>query len=162
MVPDNFLDTQSIFLPPFSIVNGSQLRSQMMSYTIKKSYQKKCLNVIDSRHLVKRTHSKVIVFFAVNSKLLFKIIKWVKSMRAIKIFVIFSVAVLNLAVVSLRVRFDELVAYAALSESRLEQCRSSILCITETLCEFEAVIRPKIFNLQRNSFKHLLEKTAKP
>ena len=59
----------------------------------------KSINVIGRRHPVKRTHRKVIVFSAVNSKLLFKVVKRIKSVSGIKIFVIFTVATLDLAVV---------------------------------------------------------------
>ena len=65
---------------------------------------------------------KVIVFSAVNSKLLFKVVKRIKSVSGIKIFVIFAVRALNLAVVSRRVWPDQFVPYPTLFEARLKQC----------------------------------------
>ena len=79
-------------------------------------------------------------------------------MCGVKIFVVFAVAALNLAVVPRRVRLDELVAYAALFEPRLEQCGSGLLGMAEPLCEFGTVIRPDTFRLERKSLKHMFKK----
>ena len=116
------------------------------------------IDVIGRREPVKRTHGKVIVFSAVNSKLLFKVVKRIKSVSGIKIFVIFSVAAFNLAVVPRRVWLDQLVPYPTLFEARLEQCGGWIIALAESLREFTAIIRLHTFHLERKSFKHMLEK----
>ena len=100
---------------------------------------------------------KVIVFSAVNSKLLFKVVKRIKSVSGIKIFVIFSVATLDLAVVPRRVWLDQLVPYPTLFEARLEQCGGWIIALAESLREFTAIIRLHTFHLKRKSFKHMFE-----
>ncbi len=51
-------------------------------------------------------------------------------MSSIKIFVIFSVGTLYLAVMSWRVGFDELVSYPTLFEARLKQCGSGIFRVS--------------------------------
>ena len=56
-----------------------------------------------------------------NSKLLFKVIKRVKWMSSIEVFVIFAMWTLYLTVVSGSVRFYQLVIYATLFEARLKQ-----------------------------------------
>ena len=57
-----------------------------------------------------------------NSKLLFKVIKRIKSVSGIEVFIIFAVRALNLAVVSRRVWPDQFVPYPTLFEARLKQC----------------------------------------
>ena len=74
------------------------------------------------REPIERTHGKIVVFSAVNSKLLFKVIKRVECVGSIEVFVIFAVRALNLAVVPRRVWLDELVPYPTLFEARLKQC----------------------------------------
>ena len=80
------------------------------------------LNILGRSFPIKRAHGEIIVFSAVNSKLLFKVVKRIKSVSGIKIFIIFAVRALNLAVVSGCVGFYELVLYATLFEARLKQC----------------------------------------
>lgn len=74
---------------------------------------------------------EIIVFSAVNSKLLFKIFKQIKYMQSIKIFVIFSVRTFNLAIVTGSVWLNELVPYPTLFEASLKQCGSGIFSIAE-------------------------------
>ena len=80
------------------------------------------LNILGRSFPIKRAHGEIIVFSAVNSKLLFKVVKRIKSVSGIKIFVIFAVRALNLAVVSRRVWPDQFVPYPTLFEARLKQC----------------------------------------
>ncbi len=47
--------------------------------------------IIGGRFPIKRTHREIIVLSAVNSKLLFKVFKRVKSMGGIEVFVILMV-----------------------------------------------------------------------
>ena len=80
------------------------------------------LNILGRSFPIKRAHGEIIVFSAVNSKLLFKVIKRVECVSGIKIFIIFAVRALNLAVVSRRVWPDQFVPYPTLFEARLKQC----------------------------------------
>ena len=80
------------------------------------------LNILGRSFPIKRAHGEIIVFSAVNSKLLFKVVKRVECVSGIKIFVVFTVAALDLAVMSGCVGLDELVLYATLFEARLKQC----------------------------------------
>ena len=66
------------------------------------------------RFTIKRAHRKIVVVSVVNRKLLFKIVKRVKRMCSIKIFVIFAVRALNLSVMSRCVGLYEFVPYATL------------------------------------------------
>ena len=96
-----------------------------------------------------------------NSKLLFQVVKRIKSVSGIKIYVIFSVATLDLAVVPRRVWLDQLVPYPTLFEARLEQCGGWIIALAASLREFTAIIRLHTFHLERKSFKHMLEKNCR-
>ena len=62
-------------------------------------------------------------------------------MGSIKIFVIFAVRALNLAVMSRCVGLYEFVPYATLFEARLKQCGCWIFRITQSFCELLIVIR---------------------
>ena len=79
------------------------------------------LNILGRGFPIKRAHGEIIVFSAVNSKLLFKVVKR-KTVSGIKIFIVFAVRALGLAVVPRRVGADELVPYPTLFEARLKQC----------------------------------------
>ena len=116
------------------------------------------IDVIGRREPVKRTHGKVIVFSAVNSELLFKVVKRIKSVSGIKIFVIFSVAALDLAVVPRRVWLDQLVTYPTLFEVRLEQCGDWIIALAESLREFTAVIRLHTLYLKWEFLNEMFQK----
>lgn len=61
------------------------------------------LNILGRGFPIKRAHGEIIVFSAVNSKLLFKVIKRVECVGSIEVFVVFTVRALDLAVVSRRV-----------------------------------------------------------
>lgn len=65
------------------------------------------LNILGRGFPIKRAHGEIIVFSAVNSKLLFKVVKR-KNVSGIKIFIVFAVRALGLAVVPRRVGADEL------------------------------------------------------
>lgn len=110
------------------------------------------------RHTVKRTHGKVIVFFAVNRKLLFKVVKKIKSVSGIKIFVVFALAAFNLAVVPRRVWLDQLVTYPTLFEARLEQCGDWIIALAESLREFTAIIRLHTLYLKWEFLNEMFQK----
>ena len=71
---------------------------------------------------VKRTHGKVIIFSAVNSKLLFKVVEREEFMSGIKILVIFSMRTFDFAVMSGSVGTNKFVPYATLFEASLKQC----------------------------------------
>ena len=62
-------------------------------------------------------------------------------MGSIKIFVIFAVRALNLAVMSRCVGLYEFVPYAPLFEARLKQWGRWIFRITQSFCELLTVIR---------------------
>ena len=62
-------------------------------------------------------------------------------MCSVKIFVIFAVATLNLAVMSRCVGLYEFVPYAPLFEARLKQWGRWIFRITQSFCELLTVIR---------------------
>ena len=88
----------------------------------------------------------------------FKILKRIKSVSGVKIFVIFSVGTLYLAVMSWRVGFDELVSYPTLFEARLKQCGSGIFRVSEPLGKFHSVIGLNTFNRKFKGFEHMLQK----
>lgn len=75
------------------------------------------LNILGRGFPIKRAHGEIIVFSAVNSKLLFKVVKR-KNVSGIKIFIVFAVRALGLAVVPRRVGADELVPYPTLGLRR--------------------------------------------
>ena len=115
------------------------------------------LNILGRSFPIKRAHGEIIVFSAVNSKLLFKVVKRIKSVSDIEVFIIFAVRALDLAVVSRRVWPDQFVPYPTLFEARLKQCGGWIIALAESLREFTAIIRLHTFHLKRKSFKHMFE-----
>lgn len=76
---------------------------------------------------VKRTHRKVIVISVMNSKLLFKIIKRIKPMKSIEIFIIFSVRTLNLAIMTRSIRRNELMLNTIFFKRVFKKSRLSAL-----------------------------------
>lgn len=83
--------------------------------------RKESLNIIVRRFPVKRTHREFIVFPTANSKLLFEIIKEIKLVSSIEIFVIFTVRTFDFTVVSGGVRLYELVPYTTLFGAGLKE-----------------------------------------
>ena len=72
-------------------------------------------------------------------------------MCSIKIFVIFAVATLNLAVMSWCVGLCEFVPYAPLFEARIKQWGCWIFRITQSFCELLTVIRLNTLYLKRET-----------
>ena len=93
-----------------------------------------------------------------NSKLCFEIIERIELVRRVEVFIIFPVRTLDLAVVSGRVRFDQLVPDATLFEASLKQRGRRILCVAQTLGELLSVIRLYALDLKWERFDQVLEK----
>ena len=72
-------------------------------------------------------------------------------MGSIKIFVIFAVRALNLAVMSRCVGLYEFVPYATLFEASLKQCGRWIFRITQSFCDLLTVIRLNTLYLKRET-----------
>ena len=62
------------------------------------------------REPVERAHGEVVVLSVPNGELLLEVLKGIKLMRSIEVFVIFPVAALDLAVMPGSVGFNEFVA----------------------------------------------------
>ena len=95
---------------------------------------------------VERTHGKIIILPLTNGKLLHKIIKGIKTMRGIELFVVFSVAAFNFAVMSWCKRFNLLMSDTELIKRFLKERRRRFLAVPHLVCKFKSVIRLNAFN----------------
>ena len=75
------------------------------------------------RKPVKRSHREAVGAAVVNSELLGKVVQRIKTMAGVKAFLILTMTTLHLAVVSRRVRTNELMSNAQLGSSGLKQSR---------------------------------------
>ena len=67
---------------------------------------------------VERTHGEIVVFSVPDRELLLEVLKGIEFMGSVKVFVVLTVASLDLTVVSGRIRLDEFMPNAEL----LQRC----------------------------------------
>ena len=97
------------------------------------------LYVLRWRKPIKRSHREVVVSAVVDFELQLKVRERVESVCSIEVFIVLSVRPFDLAVMSRCMRFDELVPYATLFETRLKQCGLVSEC-SKSVCELGSVI----------------------
>ena len=91
------------------------------------------------------------------SKLLFEVIKRIKPVRCIEIFVVFAVGTLDFSVVPRSVRLYQLVPYAILLEASLKQRRCGIFGTPEPLCKLLTIVGLDTLDFEFEGFEHMIE-----
>ena len=104
-------------------------------------------NILDGelvrRGPVKRSHREVVGAAVMDSELLGEVIEGVETVIGVKAFLVLSMASFHLAVVTRRVRTDQLMIMTdtKLSNSFLKQGRDLSLTVGETVGKLKAVVR---------------------
>ena len=102
-------------------------------------------NILDGelvrRGPVKRSHREVVGAAVMDSELLGEVIEGVETVIGVKAFLVLSMASFHLAVVTRRVRTDQLMTDTKLSNSFLKQGRDLSLTVGETVGKLKAVVR---------------------
>ena len=93
-----------------------------------------------------RAHREVIVLSVPNSELFLEVLKRIELVRSIEVFVIFSMAALDLTVVSGRKRLDEFMTNSKLSQRSFKQCFFIGALGVQTIGKLEAVVRLNAFD----------------
>lgn len=119
------------------------------------------LNVFAGRLPVERTHGKRIVFAAVNSKLLFEVIERKERVGCIEIFVVLAVGTLHLAVMTRRIRLDQLMPDAILHKPSFKQRGRMLRCRQQSFGEFGAIIRLYARNREWKCLAQMLQKDSR-
>ena len=135
----------------------------MMRYNFLKNFagSQESLDIIGRSFPVKRLHREIIVFSAVNSKLLFKIIEGIKTVGSIEVFVIFSVRTFDFAVMTWCIRSYEFMLYPTLFEASLKQCGSAAVDRKKPLCKFCSIVCLNTFNRKRERFYQVFKKQCR-
>ena len=85
-------------------------------------------------------------------KLCGKVLKRIKFVGGIKVFVIFAVRAFHFSVVPRRIRFNEFMSYSQLFEASLKQRQFSFLVPFGFFNEFQSVVRMYALYFKRKGF----------
>ena len=112
---------------------------------------------------VKRPHREVVVFTEMNSKLSLEIIKRIKGMGSVEVFVILTVRAFYLTVMAWSERTDQLMFNLKLLKRTLKECKIAWYRAGEALGEFKAVVGLNTFDRETalsEVFQHIKQKLS--
>ena len=98
------------------------------------------------RDPVERTHREIVVFSVPYGKLVLVVIEGIEFVQGVKILIIFSVASLDLAIMSGSIRFDQFMLDAKLLQRFFKESFPVGTQSSEPVCELRSVVRLNTFN----------------